>query len=133
MPIRTTVQRRGLPASPRFLLLVVVAGFLWGAIVKAALAEHYHVACVAHGMVHGESTGDGSFFARVDAGCGSSLRRCEIFTFGSYVGGQTVSGGHTCNYWSRTAGNFSECGSTAHTYSSGVFSNHVHKAHNYCG
>jgi hypothetical protein len=115
------------------LTLLVAAGFAWGAIVTVALADHYHVACVGHGFVHGESTTDGSFFARVEAGCGSPERRCALYAFGSLVGSQTVGGSQTCNYWSRSAGNYSECGSTAHTWSSGVFSSHVHKAHNYCG
>ena len=129
-----TAFRRSHPASPRLLVLLVAVGFLWGAIVKVALADHYHVACVGHGFVHGESTGDGSFFARVEAGCGSSSRECRLYAWGSLVGSQTVSGSTTtCNYWSRTDGNHSECGSTAHTWSSGVFSSHVHKAHNYCG
>ena len=120
--------------TPRFVLIVLLTGFIWGAAVKVALADHYHVACVPHGFVHGESTTDGSFFARVEAGCGSSLRECDLYTNGSYIGGMTVQGtGTTCNAWSRNAGNYSECASTAHDYASGVFSEHVHKAHNYCG
>ena len=127
-------SRREATVSPRFLLLVVLTGFLWGAAVKVALAEHYHVACIPHGFVHGESTTDGSFFARVETGCGSTLRQCDLYTNGSFKGGMTVSAaGTTCNAWSRSFGSFSECASTAHTYASGVFSNHVHKAHNYCG
>lgn len=122
------------PVSPRFLLVVVLTGFLWGAAVKVALADHYHVACVGHGFVHGDSTSDGSFFARVEIGCGSTLRRCNLYTNGSYIYGVTVADtGTTCNAWSRSAGNYSECASTAHDYASGVFSDHVHKAHNYCG
>jgi hypothetical protein len=114
-------------------LVLVLMGFAWGAVVKVALASHFHVACVSHGFVHGDSTGDGSFFARVEAGCGSTRRDCELFTYGSFVGGSTVTGtSGTCNFWSRSAGNFNECASTAHTYASGVFSNHVHKAHNFC-
>lgn len=120
--------------SPRFLLVILITGFLWGAVVKVALADHYHVACVGHGFVHGDSTTDGSFFARVEAGCGSTLRECSLYTYGSFIGGSSVSGTTaTCNLWSRSLGTYSECASTAHVYSSGVFSNHVHKAHNWCG
>src|SRR5918998_251936 len=119
--------------SPRFVLIVLLAGFIWGAAVKVALAEHYHVACVAHGFVHGESTTDGSFHSRVDAGCGSGYRQCEIYSNGSFQGRSTVSSASgTCNLWSRSLGSYTECASTAHTYSAGVFSNHVHKAHNWC-
>jgi hypothetical protein len=120
--------------SPRLVLIVLVAGFAWGATVTVALADHYHVACVAHGFVHGESTSDGSFHSRVDAGCGSTFRQCEIYSNGSFKGSTTVNNSSgTCNLWSRSIGSFTECASTAHVYSAGVFSNHVHKAHNWCG
>jgi len=118
----------------RVVLLLALAGFAWGAMVKVALAQHYHVNCVGHGLVHGSSTTDGSFFARVEAGCGSTSRRCELYTHGSFDGGETVSGTTTtCNAWSRSFGDFTECASTAHVYSAGVFADHVHLAHNWCG
>jgi hypothetical protein len=120
--------------SPRFVLIVLLAGFIWGAAVKVALADHYHVACVGHGFVHGDFTTDGSFFSRVEAGCGSTFRQCEIYSNGSFKGSTSVSNSSsTCNLWSRSLGSYTECASTAHTYSAGVFSNHVHKAHNWCG
>ena len=125
---------RPFAAPLRLLLIVALVGFAWGAIVKVALAEHYHVACVGHGFVHGDVTTDGSFFARVEAGCGSTSRTCNLYTYGSFDGGETVGGTTTtCNAWSRSFGNFTECASTAHVSSSGVFSLHVHKAHNWCG
>jgi hypothetical protein len=122
----------GARLSLRFLLIILLTGFAWGAMVKVALADHYHVACVGHGFVHGESTTDGSFFSRVEAGCGSTYRQCDLYSNGSFIGGSSASGSLTCNLWSRSIGNFTECASTAHTYSAGVFSNHVHKAHNWC-
>lgn len=120
--------------SLRLLLIILLAGFAWGAVVKVALADHYHVACVGHGFVHGDSTTDGSFFSRVEPGCGSTYRQCDLYSNGSFIGGSSVSGTSlTCNLWSRSIGNFTECASTAHVYSAGVFSTHVHKAHNWCG
>ena len=120
--------------TPRFVLIVLLTGFIWGAAVRVALADHYHVACVGHGFVHGDSTTDGSFFSRVEAGCGSTYRQCEIYSNGAFKGSTSVSNSSsTCNLWSRSLGNYTECASTAHTYSAGVFSNHVHKAHNWCG
>ena len=118
--------------SPKALVLILCTGFLWGAAVKVALADHYHVNCVGHGFVHGESTTDGSFFARVETGCGSTWRECKLYTYGSFVGGMTTTGSATCNLWSRNFGNFTECASTAHVQAAGVFGSHVHKAHNYC-
>jgi hypothetical protein len=124
--------RRLTGISPRVLVIVLCTGFLWGAAVKIAMAEHYHVACVGHGFVHGDSTTDGSFFARVESGCGGGARECKLYTNGSHVGSLTTTGGTICNLWSRNFGNFTECASTAHTWGSGIFSSHVHKAHNYC-
>src|SRR5688500_12838478 len=99
MPSRAP-SRREPWISPRLLLIFVLMGFAWGAVVKVALASHFHVACVGHGFVHGDSTGDGSFFARVEAGCGSTRRDCELFTYGSFIGGSTVTGtSGTCNFW----------------------------------
>ncbi len=119
--------------SGGLILLVLLAAFSFGAIVRVASADHYHNACVDHGFVHGDSTTDGSFFARVYEGCGSSLRVCDLYNYGSFVGGQSV-GAYTgtCNAWSLSFGSYTECASTAHVYSSGVFSSHVHKAHNWC-
>jgi hypothetical protein len=120
--------------TPPLLLLVLLCAFSFGALVRVAFADHYHVACVGHGFVHGNSLTDGSFFARVDAGCGSTLRTCDLYTSGSWDGGQTVTGmTATCTAWSIEFGSFSECASTAHVASSDVFADHVHKAHNWCG
>jgi hypothetical protein len=120
--------------TARALIVILLSGFVWGAVVRVALADHYHVNCVGHGFVHGESTTDGSFFARVEQGCGVTLRTCDLYTNGSFIGGQVVSAaGTTCNAWSRNYGSYSECASTAHVYARDLFGEHVHKAHNWCG
>jgi len=114
-------------------VLALVCAFSFGAIVRVALATSYHTTCVGHGFVHGGSLNDASFFGRVDPGCGSTLRNCYLYTYGSYIGGQTVTGtSATCNAWSRSFGYYTECASTTHVDSQGVFSNHVHKAANWC-
>ena len=121
--------RRTMP----LLVLALVCAFSFGAIVRVAVAGHYHVACVGHGFVHGNYTTDGSFYGRVEAGCGSTLRNCHLYTYGSYIGGQTVTGSSAmCNAWSHSFGSYTECASTTHVDSRGVFSSHVHKAHNWC-
>lgn len=103
--------------------------------VRVAVASSgYHVTCVGHGFVHGTSLTDGSFFSRVEPGCGSTLRTCDLYASGGYVGGQVVTGTTaTCNAWSRDYGSFTECASTAHVASSGVFAKHIHTAVNRCG
>jgi hypothetical protein len=126
-------------ASPRrlttpLLLLVLVCSFSFGAIVRVAFAVSYHTTCVGHGFVHGNSTTDGSFYGRVEPGCGSTLRTCDLYTSGSFDGGQIVTGTTaTCTAWSRDYGSFTECASTTHVESSGVFSEHVHLPTNWCG
>ena len=128
-PPDSAARRHTLP----LLVLALVCAFSFGAIVRVAVAGHYHVACVGHGFVHGNYTTDGSFYGRVEAGCGSTLRNCHLYTYGSYIGGQTVTGSTAmCNAWSHSFGSYTECASTTHVDSRGVFSSHVHKAHNWC-
>lgn len=125
------LSERGLTVP--IVLLSLFASFSFGAIATVAYADHYHTACVPHGFVHGADTNDGSFFSRIEYGCSTDPRRCAIYTYGSWRGDQTVSGTSTCNKWSRELGDLRECASTAHVWYSGVFSDHVHKAHNWCG
>lgn len=116
------------------IFLAVVAAFGFGAIVRLAGADHYHSNCVGHGFVHGSSTTDGSFFSRVEAGCGSTYRRCAIYSNGSFRGDEVASNSTTtCNAWSSSFGNYVECLSHAEVYNAGVFSTHDHRAHNWCG
>ncbi|HEX8103882.1 MAG TPA: hypothetical protein VF533_14795 [Solirubrobacteraceae bacterium] len=113
--------------------VALLAAFSWGAAVRVALADHYHTNCVGHGLVHGDSLTDGSYFSRVEAGCGSPYRRCDIYSGGAFVGSATVSGTTaTCNLWSRNYPNTVECMSAARVYSQGVFADHYHNAHNWC-
>jgi hypothetical protein len=115
-------------------VLTLVCSFSVGAIVRVALADDYHVTCVGHGFVHGVSQTDNSFFGRVQAGCSSTLRSCNLYTYGSLIGGQTVTGvSALCSAWSFDYGTFAECASTTHVSDQGVFSEHVHKASNWCG
>ena len=115
-------------------VLALLCSASFGAIVAVAYADDYHTTCVGHGFVHGASQTDGSFFGRVEPGCGSTNRICPLYTWGSIIGYEAVSGTTaTCNAWSRTFGDYTECASTTHTNNPGVFSDHVHKASNWCG
>lgn len=126
----TTSPRR---LTPALVVLTLACAFSFGAIVQLASADHYHVNCVPHGFVHGDNLNDQSFFARVEYGCSSGNRNCSIVTWGVRQGDQVVGGTATCNLWSWSLGSLSECGSTAHVGYAGLFSTHVHKAHNWCG
>jgi hypothetical protein len=114
-------------------LLALLCAFSFGAIVRVALADSYHTTCVGHGFVAGGSQTDGSFFSRIETGCGSTTRQCAIYSGGSYIGSQVATGGSMCNAWSRDFGNYTECASSAHVDNPGVFSDHVHTAPNWCG
>jgi hypothetical protein len=113
-------------------VLALICAFSFGAIVKVATADSYHVTCVAHGFVEGGSQTDGSFFARVDAGCGSPWRTCAIYSYNTVRGSQTAYDGGVCNAWSRDYGDYTECAGSARVYDPGVFSDHFHYAPNWC-
>lgn len=119
--------------SRDLLLLCVFCAFSFGAIVHVALATSYHTTCVGHGFVSGSSQTDGSFFSRVEVGCGSTYRRCQIYTGGTHMATEVAYDSTTCNLWSNSIGSLSECNSSAHVYNQGVFSDHFHLAPNWCG
>lgn len=114
------------------LVLALVAAFSFGAIVTIAFADDYHTNCVGHGYLHGSSQTDGSFFGRVELGCGTATRSCDLYVYGSFIGGVSVWNG-TCNVWSRNYGDYTECASTTHVEFQPYFNEHVHKASNWCG
>lgn len=119
--------------SAALVVLALICSASFGAIVAVALADDYHTTCVGHGFVHGGSQTDGSFFGRIESGCAANGRSCNLYTYGSAIGYLGVGGNALCNNWSRDYGNYTECASTTHTYAPGVFSDHVHKASNWCG
>ena len=125
-------QPKGVPLGLVLLALFCAASF--GAIVTVARATSYHTACVGHGFVEGSSQTDGSFFSRVETGCGSTYRDCEIWISSTGVGSQQAYGtGGTCNAYSRDFGDFTECHGNARVYNQDVFSYHQHNAPNWCG
>ena len=117
------------------IVLAILAALSAGAITAVALADdaHYHVTCVAHGFVDGSGDNDGDFHARIETGFSTAPKTCGLYTNGNFDGDETVTGNVTCDAWSERFGSYQECASTAHTAFSGVFSDHVHKAVNWCG
>lgn len=82
------------------LVLLLMCSFSFGSITRLAWAgSQYDTTRVPHGFVHGSDTNDRSFCSRVEAGCGSSTRRCAIYNYGNFVGDLTVGGSSTCNAW----------------------------------
>ncbi len=101
--------------------------------VHIARADNTHVTCVLHGFVSGGSQTDGSFFARVYPGCGSSYRQCSIYSYSTLRGYDTIyDTTSTCSSWSLSFGNYTECAGAAGTDDPGVFSSHSHAAPNQC-
>jgi hypothetical protein len=117
--------------TPLLIGLALICAVSFGAIVKLAFADDYHVTCVGHGFLNGASTTDGSFFSRVENGCGAGWRSCDLYVSGVHLGGITSSG--SCNAWSRTYGDYTECHGTSHTEFTPYFNDHVHKSSNWCG
>ncbi len=98
--------------------------------VGVARATAYHTTCVPHGFYEGGSPNDGSWFARVNAGCSSTARYCYIYANGVQQGGQGAFDlGTMCNTWSRDfSGSLNECTGAAGTNDPGVFSFHLHES-----
>ncbi len=105
-----------------------------------AFAEHYHVHCNAggaagHGFVHGASTDDYAWHARVELGCGRTLKHCEGGSFGRGSKGYTQSLESTCDrlvygstFWPKDR----ECWGWASVSQEGRISAHYHYPHNRC-
>ena len=125
-------QPKGVPLGLVLLALLCAASF--GAIVTVARAASYHTTCVGHGFVEGGSQTDGSFFSRVEAGCSSTYRNCELWISSTGVGSQQAYGPTgTCSAWSNDYGSFTECHGNARVENPGIFSYHEHDAPNWCG
>ncbi len=113
-------------------VLAAVAALSTGAIAGVAAdatADHWHVNCNGHGLVHGESTNDGSFFSRVDSGPCHNSSRCDLFQYDSVLGYAAAAPGVTCNNWSRNYGNYYECPGNARVELSTRFGYHRHNTH----
>jgi hypothetical protein len=129
------VALRNKQLSGGVVLLALICAFSFGAIVRYASADNYHVTCVGHGFVSGASESDGSFFSRVEHGCSSTSRTCAVYTYGSYQGSQSqYDSGSDCSAWSRDFNpSLTECASAAHVTDPAAFSAHAHAAPGWCG
>lgn len=128
------VGRRGLAVPRGVIALAAIAAASLGALTELASADHFHTNCVPHGFVHGTSTGDGSFHARVEGGCGNPGKKtCTLYIYNApYGSSEEVGAGDstTCNAWSYAGGR--ECAATARVDFDSVFESHPHNAHNWC-
>jgi hypothetical protein len=122
-------------ATAKITVAAIALAIGLGFAAHVAFANHYHTNCVGHGFVHGSSTNDGSFFARVEGGCGNpGAKACVLYYYGSPYGSSSwvpSGNGATCDAWSIYGG--TECGGSAHVDFDSVFVSHEHLAHNWCG
>jgi hypothetical protein len=130
-------EQRGL------LVLLLVAAFSFSAITSAALAAHFHAyACdggcsIGHGVVHGDSTTDGSFFSRIDAHAsgipGSFWSTCALYANLTHLGSEETPYGQGCSPWSGGTGFWNESQARATVVSQDgsqyAIPSHTHTAH----
>lgn len=120
----------GFGVTSKLLVFLTTVGALF-VFSATASAGHYHNNCVDHGMVHGSSTTDGAWHARVEGGCGNpGTKSCLVKSssgtthYASYVGAGSTA---TCNQFSYGCCNeqtgYAQVGFVA------VFSTHNHNAH----
>lgn len=102
-----------------------------GAITNIATADHYHVNCNNHGLVHGSSTADSNYHARVEGTpCRGAYAYCGVGQWGNLISEGWTGAGVTCNVHAYGYG--PECGGTADVLLESRFSQHRHYAHNRC-
>lgn len=107
-------------------LLTIFAG--------SASAAHYHSNCVGHGYVHGSSSWDNAFHARVESGCGNpGHKNCYLWGIDNGrttpFARETIPAGvnSTCNIFSNYQ--WGEQASYAQVYFGQVFTTHEHFPH----
>jgi hypothetical protein len=111
---------------------------LFGALVKAATAGHYHEYYnVRHGFVHGSSNTDGSFHGRTDNyGGWPYTNYCAVGdTRNGLYADEYTYGTTLCNIWSGVyGGSKDEClGASANEVGGSVLAYHNHYSHYYTG
>lgn len=105
-----------------------------GAITNVATADHYHINCNNHGLVHGSSTADSNYHARVEGTPCRGAAYCTVGQWGNPLfDGYVPGNGTTCNV--HAVGYGPECAGTADVeafYANGAFVLHRHYAHSRC-
>jgi hypothetical protein len=130
-------KRRTTLGLPFVVLLAAMTAFFFGAVIKVATADHYHTAgyCGApNGLVHGSSTTDQAYHARIELGnCPPTHKYCAVYN--SQSGGAlnyAETYDSTCNAFTSWNG-AAECHGYAVVDYEVVFGQHNHLAHNWCG
>lgn len=130
----TSRPHRRIGATTTALAVALIA---WSAAsgTAPASAAHYHVNCVAHGLVHGSSTNDGAAHSRVESGCsGQSFCKMDDPNHPDGAGNplqlgfQFTNSSTTCNVFVNNYP-FGEWSFRSRTSRSGQFGEHSHYPH----
>lgn len=130
--MRKYVAHRGL------VILTLAAAMSLGAIVQIAFADHWHIYHNHwHGLVHGESTSDGSFFGRTEGYNIGDINYCYVGDTDNGINYGTVTyNADLCSVWTWAYYvAINECrGATVNAVDgANPVSFHNHYAHNYGG
>lgn len=120
----------GKRVSRGVLVLAAAAAFSFGTITSIATGEHYHVNCNNHGLVHGSSTADSNYHARVEGTPCQEFSFCRANQWGTAVVERYASTGQTCN--AHAYGYGPECAGSADVNMYRHIYGHRHYAHNRC-
>lgn len=135
---RRPILRIALPAAIVF--AAFLAGFAFAATSSKATAGHWHDYCNAggstwHGLVHGGSTSDNAWHARVTTDCGTTDKYCEGGSAGlGSKGAELAYGSATCNklvYGSAFYYRDQECWGWAYVAQAYRIDPHYHYSHYY--
>lgn len=138
---RRRVRDPRLIAVPVAIFAAFFAAFAFSPFGGAsAKADHWHDYCNAggstwHGLVHGGSTTDNAWQARIELGCGATLKHCEGGSVGAGSKGYSQSIESTCQklvYGTSWISYDQECWGWSYVSQTGRINPHYHYAHNRC-
>lgn len=122
--------------SARKYMFAFLAAFIFGMGAQVALAGHWHTNNgVEHGLQHGSSTTDGSFFGRTIS-VTANTTFCGVGDTNVYGGSGYYHIGYTngpidCSNWSKSHGNnWDECQGVSYNRVYVKLSEHSHYPHN---
>ncbi len=122
------------------MLVVLCVALLFGAVVRVALADHWHAWCSSggsayHGLVHGGSSSDNTWRSQIENSCGNYTKYCEVGSVGAGSMGYAVETYNTCDRrgdGGYTPAKNTECWGWSYVDYANRFSGHYHYAHNRC-
>lgn len=130
-------RRAGRLAATAIAVGLLFGGAVFGGAVSVAGADHWHEypAGTWNGVVHGSSTIDGSFFARVETSGSFNYNYCLVGdNSGWYATNYKITlGTDTCSDWSQAHNRswINECKGVASVGKDGYVSIHTHYGHYY--